>query len=301
VESCLTTKEVHCSAQSQSVDEDCAKNRAGAHGQRSDDRNLINLGHRSLTCLDNRNSAQLRQLHEAAIDPRRAGLLLYGLQIASLNLPKPPADRNAKPEPVEFVEEITTDPELGNLAPRTEVSEKTERKSTVAKLIERIMQGDPQPPSERIPQNEHSTSPAPRTRHHPHPPRHGRQSPQHAPTYKEGVTRRPTFLSQHQPKKRCSAAQRLLSTQPQKASSRPERSGVEGPPHFAFAVACSLPNPPKISFRPEAGALAAAVEKSASPPLSRRHDHSWLLYPIPASTPRIYAKLSITPGIGSSA
>ena len=49
------------------MDEDGTKNRTSPHGQRSDDRNLMNLGHRSLTCLDNRNSAQLRQLHEAGI------------------------------------------------------------------------------------------------------------------------------------------------------------------------------------------------------------------------------------------
>src|SRR5271169_4194645 len=58
----------------------------------------------------------LQRIASNVIDPRRAGLLLYGLQIASLNLPKQPV---AKHEP-ETVEEITTDPELGVLAPRAE-------------------------------------------------------------------------------------------------------------------------------------------------------------------------------------
>src|SRR5438552_10860342 len=79
----------------------------------------------------------LQRIASNEIDPRRAGLLLYGLQIASLNLPKPPAHRNAKPEPVELVEEITTDAELGILAPRAEVSERTERPSVIAHLIKK--------------------------------------------------------------------------------------------------------------------------------------------------------------------
>src|SRR5271168_5640351 len=54
----------------------------------------------------------LRRIASNDIDPRRAGLLLYGLQLASLNLPKPATHRNAKPEPIEIVEEITTHPEL---------------------------------------------------------------------------------------------------------------------------------------------------------------------------------------------
>jgi hypothetical protein len=64
----------------------------------------------------------LQRIASNDIDPRRAGLLLYGLQIASLNL--------AKTQPVtqtvaehETIEEITIDPTLGVLAPRAEVSE----------------------------------------------------------------------------------------------------------------------------------------------------------------------------------
>src|ERR1700736_5831644 len=62
----------------------------------------------------------LQRIAANDIDPRRAGLLLYGLQIASLNLPQPQA--LTKPEP-QTVEEITIDPTLGVLAPRTDISE----------------------------------------------------------------------------------------------------------------------------------------------------------------------------------
>src|SRR6266436_9284066 len=70
----------------------------------------------------------LQRIASNEIDPRRAGLLLYGLQIASLNLPKP--QREATPAP-ETVEEITTDPELGTLAPRAEVGSPQKRRSIV--------------------------------------------------------------------------------------------------------------------------------------------------------------------------
>ena len=86
----------------------------------------------------------LQRIAANEIDPRRAGLLLYGLQIASLNLPK--FQPLAKPAAeLQTVEEITIDPTLGVLAPRAEVSEITERKSAVAQLIERIMQSEEEP------------------------------------------------------------------------------------------------------------------------------------------------------------
>jgi hypothetical protein len=62
----------------------------------------------------------LRRIASNTIDPRRAGLLLYGLQIASLNLPKQKPDA----KPIETVEEIVFDASLGLLAPRTEIKEK---------------------------------------------------------------------------------------------------------------------------------------------------------------------------------
>jgi hypothetical protein len=82
----------------------------------------------------------LQRIAANDIDPRRAGLLLYGLQIASLNLPKQQnTQRHARPEPVETVEEITIDPTLGVMAPRAEVSGSTKPKSVVAQLIERMV------------------------------------------------------------------------------------------------------------------------------------------------------------------
>src|SRR3984957_10015088 len=63
----------------------------------------------------------LQKIATNDLDPRRAGLLLYGLQIASLNLPKQQQRDEDAPEQVH---EITTDPELGPLAPQTEIHEK---------------------------------------------------------------------------------------------------------------------------------------------------------------------------------
>jgi hypothetical protein len=99
----------------------------------------------------------LQRIASNDIDPRRAGLLLYGLQIASLNLPKQQnTQRNAKPEPVETVEEITIDPTLGVLAPRAEVSTISKRKSAVTELIERMIQSEEE-------EEEEPTSPKPAT------------------------------------------------------------------------------------------------------------------------------------------
>jgi hypothetical protein len=82
----------------------------------------------------------LQRIASNDIDPRRAGLLLYGLQIASLNLPKQQnTQRHARPELIETVEEITIDPALGVLAPRAEISETPQRKSTIGLLLESMM------------------------------------------------------------------------------------------------------------------------------------------------------------------
>jgi hypothetical protein len=61
----------------------------------------------------------LQKIASNDLDSRRAGLLLYALQIASLNLPKQQRDQEA----TEPVHEITTDPELGTLAPESEIVE----------------------------------------------------------------------------------------------------------------------------------------------------------------------------------
>jgi len=81
----------------------------------------------------------LQRIAANDIDPRRAGLLLYGLQIASLNLPKQQPTAKSAPE---TVEEITTDPELGLLAPPAEVGHATKRKSAVAQLLEKILEDE---------------------------------------------------------------------------------------------------------------------------------------------------------------
>jgi hypothetical protein len=85
----------------------------------------------------------LQRIAANDIDPRRAGLLLYGLQIASLNLPKEPASTKPAPQPAnQIVEEITTDPELGTLAPPAEVGHAVQRKSPIAQLLESMMQDE---------------------------------------------------------------------------------------------------------------------------------------------------------------
>ena len=59
----------------------------------------------------------LRRIAANELDTRRAGLLLYGLQIASLNLPKPVENAH----PAALVEEVITDPQLGTIAPQAEL------------------------------------------------------------------------------------------------------------------------------------------------------------------------------------
>ncbi len=62
----------------------------------------------------------LQRIASNTLDPRRAGLLLYGLQIASLNLKQVKQDnKNATPE--DTVAEITLDPIDGPLAPTAEL------------------------------------------------------------------------------------------------------------------------------------------------------------------------------------
>ncbi len=84
------------------------------------------------------------------IDPKRAGLLLYGLQIASLNLPPVPK----KPTPDTYpVEEIVIDPTLGTLAPRIEVGKAQvpeERLSVVARLLRQVDEEEAQRNASRL-------------------------------------------------------------------------------------------------------------------------------------------------------
>jgi len=57
----------------------------------------------------------LQRVAQGQLDPRRAGLLLYGLQIAATNLPKIPGT------PAESIPDIQEDPELGPVGPILEV------------------------------------------------------------------------------------------------------------------------------------------------------------------------------------
>ena len=91
----------------------------------------------------------LRRIAANEIDTKRAGLLLYGLQIASINLPRatPPgpapkrrlysylkADKEDTSETT-LVKEFVVDPRFGILAPRTEIVEEERKLSVVGKLL----------------------------------------------------------------------------------------------------------------------------------------------------------------------
>src|SRR6201996_7896924 len=86
----------------------------------------------------------LRRIASNDIDPRRAGLLLYGLQIASLNLPK----SNPREQPAEIVTEVTLDPEHGLLAPPAELGS-NQPKGSAQRLLEEL---DALYPEDEIPQ-----------------------------------------------------------------------------------------------------------------------------------------------------
>jgi len=79
----------------------------------------------------------LERIAANELDPRRAGLLLYGLQTAVIALPKP--QPNA--EPPLIVDEISEDPALGTLAPREQIR-KLVRKGSVALLLEKLRSED---------------------------------------------------------------------------------------------------------------------------------------------------------------
>ena len=92
----------------------------------------------------------LRRIASNEIDSKRAGLLLYGLQIASINLPRAARatersynsrsryrtlrDEEDTPETT-LIEEIVHDPKLGALAPRAEMAPEEEKLSTVGRLL----------------------------------------------------------------------------------------------------------------------------------------------------------------------
>jgi hypothetical protein len=76
-----------------------------------------------------------------AIDPRRAGLILYALQIASSNLPKEAPLKSRSAEEADdgtvAVDDLTLDPDLGPLAPIAEfVTGDEAHKSLMQKFVE---------------------------------------------------------------------------------------------------------------------------------------------------------------------
>src|SRR5580698_1962305 len=79
------------------------------------------------------------------IDSKRAGLLLYGLQIASTNLPRQAAKstRDPREEAPQSIEEITTHPEQGLLAPPAELAQPEKRLSVIGKLLEDFRRDHP--------------------------------------------------------------------------------------------------------------------------------------------------------------
>jgi hypothetical protein len=80
----------------------------------------------------------LQRIASNDIDSRRAGLLLYGLQIASLNLPRDPSSARTTTPATDTVEEVIHDPSLGPLAPRSEAGQATSHRSPVAALLDRL-------------------------------------------------------------------------------------------------------------------------------------------------------------------
>ena len=76
----------------------------------------------------------LNRLASNELDPRRAGLLLYGLQIASINLPRV-APAAASPE---TVVDVVIHPDLGTLAEPTELQRTTDPASST--LIGQLLQ-----------------------------------------------------------------------------------------------------------------------------------------------------------------
>jgi hypothetical protein len=99
----------------------------------------------------------LQRIAHGQLDSKRAGLLLYGLQIASTNLPKPAAT------PIESVEELTLDPTHGLIAPESELTAPAHEKNLYdiimdqwnaekAQELEAIAaKFTPKPPTEIIP------------------------------------------------------------------------------------------------------------------------------------------------------
>ncbi|MDQ2926209.1 MAG: hypothetical protein M3R43_11725 [Acidobacteriota bacterium] len=83
----------------------------------------------------------LQRIAANEIDPKRAGLLLYGLQIASLNLPRQRPTAQTPPTVVEVV----ADPTFGPLAPACEMGKNEDEMGPAERMLlelEREFPGD---------------------------------------------------------------------------------------------------------------------------------------------------------------
>ncbi len=76
------------------------------------------------------------------LNPRRAGLLLYGLQIASVNLPP----RQPAADPANTVEEVVEHPELGLIATPADFEKREKRGKTLEDLLKEAWASQPEPP-----------------------------------------------------------------------------------------------------------------------------------------------------------
>jgi len=77
-----------------------------------------------------------QRIANGCLDSKRAGLLLYALQIASLNLPKPPA------EPLESVDEVELDEAGAMIAPACEYATKPHEKNLEEIIMEQYYQDE---------------------------------------------------------------------------------------------------------------------------------------------------------------
>ena len=106
----------------------------------------------------------LQRIASNEIDSRRAGLLLYGLQIASLNLKKSRQVEENAPE--EIVTEITHDPDYGLLAPPAELHA-DEPIGSAQRFLEQLEEHDRQKAEQ--PATEPADARPPARTHHPGP------------------------------------------------------------------------------------------------------------------------------------
>ena len=145
----------------------------------------------------------IQRLAANDLDPRRAGLLLYALQIASSNLPKDPAAKAQSPsQPApQTVEEITLDPTHGPLAPPAELNTNPTRRRSFAELLMEKLEANPRAWQEEEAQPEH---------------------PPNTPSSQQCKPPNPTSSPPSRPQKIPQTVQNPSSQLPQTASSRPK-------------------------------------------------------------------------------